>query len=583
MFGSIRWRIGAAFLVLVLVCMGGLSVYLLHTVRDNNLDGLRTQLASQAQLVSDASEPYFDQGYEESLDALAERLGNEAGTRITIIAADGTVLGDSEKDPEAMESHASRPEVVQALSEGVGSSIRYSATLGCDMLYVAVPVMVGGKVAGVARISLSLAEINESLGQINTAIIAGTAIAAVVAILVALWVSRATTEPLKQLTQMSRRMAYGELDQKIQVSSSGEVGELARAFNQMSARLGEMVGLLTSERDKMAAIVSTMDSSVIIVDGESRVNMVNRAAEALFRLSKEGSQGHTFIEVVRDHELDDVLQKCLRTGKQQEGLVEVESGKQFLRVVATPLEQGALVLLHDLTRLRRLETVRRDFIVNISHELRTPITSLKILTETLQDGAVDDSVVARDFLDRINAEADRLAQMVSELGELSRIESGEVSLKMEAVDVGEVMERAADRLMAQVERGGLTLDINVPVGLPEVLADKERIEQVLVNLLHNATKFTPRGGRISLSAGTEADDILVSVADTGVGIPAEDLPRIFERFYKVDKARTGGGTGLGLAIARHVVEAHGGRIWAEEGIEGKGSTFTFTLPIAPVP
>lgn len=577
MFRSIRWRLATAFIVLIIVSIGGLSAYLVHFVRGSYLSNLDSQLTNQAQLVGDVSDSYFANGQTEDIGVLAKTLGEQIDARITLIDKDGVVLGDSDKNPAVMENHGDRPEVIEALSTGVGSSIRYSTTLGCDMMYVAVPVTMNGEVVGIARVSLPLTEINKSLGHISRTIIAGAGIAAIIAILLAIQLSRTTTEPVKKLTKMAKRIAEGELDQEIRVTARDEVGDLAGAFNQMSARLREMVALLTNERDKMAAIVSTMGDGVIIVDSESRVNMVNKAAEAMFRLSENESLGNTFIEVVHDHELDEVLKKCLKTREQQTGLVETESGKQFLRVIATPLGSGSLVLFQDLTQLRRLETVRRDFISNISHELRTPITSLKILTETIQGGAIEDRAVAQDFLNKINAETDRLAQMVDALAELSHIESGEVSLKLEPVVMGEIAQQVAGRLQAQADRAGLNLEVNIPLDLPRALADKERMEQVLVNLLHNAIKFTSPGGRISISAKAEGDNIQVSLADTGVGIPANDLPRVFERFYKVDKARTGGGTGLGLAIAKHIVEAHSGSIWAES-IEGKGSIFTFTLP-----
>jgi two-component system phosphate regulon sensor histidine kinase PhoR len=413
-------------------------------------------------------------------------------------------------------------------------------------------------------------------------IVGGTAATAFVAILLALQISRSTTEPLKRLTRMSRRMARGELDQKIQVTSRDEAGELAEAFNLMAARLKEMVTVLTSERDKMAAILSTMGDSILVVDSQSRVTVVNRAAEELLTLPENEALGHTFIKVVRDHELDGIMQRCLKTGEQQIGMVEIEPKRQFLRMIATPLGGGSLVLLQDISELRRLEILRRDFISNISHELRTPVASLKILAETLQEGAIDDRAVAQDFLHKINIEVDRLTQMVNELGELSRIESGELPLKIEPVDLGKVVRRVAERLRAQAERGGLSLKEDIPNGLPEAQADEERVEQVLVNLIHNAIKFTPPSGRINISAKAKGDNIWFSVTDTGTGIPADDLPRIFERFYKADKARTGGGTGLGLAIVKHIVEALGGKIWAES-IEGRGSTFTFTLPIVVKP
>jgi two-component system, OmpR family, phosphate regulon sensor histidine kinase PhoR len=583
-FRSIRWRIGIVFAVLIIACISGLGAYLSHLTRGDHLDTLRTQLTDQARLIGDISAPYFAGNQTDSPDALAKRLGEQIGARITIINKDGVVLGDSEEDPATMDNHANRPEVIEALSKGTGSSIRYSATLGYNMMYVAVPITSNGGVVGVARVALPLTQIDKSLQHLNNVIISGAVIAAVIAILLAFQILRITTEPIKKLTFLSRKVAEGELGQEIQITSRDEVGELARAFNQMAARLKEMVALITNERDRMATILSNIDDAILMVDGDSKITTMNRAAENIFQISEKKALGHTFIEIVRDHELNELLQHCLSTRKQQTGAVEIKLKKQFLSTIATPLQGdgGCLVHIQDLTELRRLEMIRQDFISNISHELRTPIASVKALAETLNEGAIEDPSVAKDFLSRINVEVDKLAQMVQELGELSHIESGEAPLQKKPVNIAGAIGHAVDRLRAQADRAELNLDFVIPSTLPEVMADEARVEQVLVNIIHNAIKFTPSGGRISISAKARDNDILVSVSDTGVGIPADDLPRIFERFYKADKSRSGGGTGLGLAIAKHIVEAHGGRIWAES-VEGRGSTFNFTLPLAHKP
>jgi two-component system phosphate regulon sensor histidine kinase PhoR len=579
-FRSIRWRIGIVFAVLIIACIGGLGAYLSHITRSDHLDTLRTQLSDQARLIGDISTSYLTGNQTESLEALAQRLGAQIGARITLIDKDGVVLADSEEDPATMDNHANRPEVIDALSKGTGSSIRFSSTLGYNMMYVAVPITSNSEVVGISRVSLPLTEIDKSLEHVNRIIIIGAAIAAIIAILLAFQILRITTEPVKKLTQLSSKIAQGELDQVIQITSRDEVGELARAFNLMSVRLKEMVALITNERDRMATILSTIGDAIFMVDGNSRVTTMNRAAENIFQVSVEKALGRTFIEIVRDHELNDVLQRCLSTKKQETGAVEIKPQKQFLSVIATPLsgDSGCLVHVQDLTELRRLEMIRQDFISNISHELRTPIASVKALAETLHQGAVEDPSVAKDFLSKINAEADRLAQMVQELGELSRIESGEVTLLKKEIAIAEAIGHAVDRLGAQANRAGLKLQVDASANLPKVMVDEARIEQVLVNIIHNAIKFTPSGGRITISAKVKDTDILVSVSDTGVGIPPDDLPRIFERFYKADKSRSGGGTGLGLAIAKHIVEAHRGRIWAES-VEGRGSSFNFTLPL----
>jgi two-component system phosphate regulon sensor histidine kinase PhoR len=290
--------------------------------------------------------------------------------------------------------------------------------------------------------------------------------------------------------------------------------------------------------------------------------------------------GRTVTEVFRQHQLIEAWQRCQQTGEVQTESVERPGRRQFLQLIAIPDRQtrGTLLLVQDLTRVRRLETVRRDFVSNLSHELRTPLASLKALTETLREGALEDPPAARRFIERIETEVDALTQMATELLELSRIESGQVPLEIRPVSAGNLITSGAERMRAQAERAGLRLQVSLPAEPCSVLADLPRLEQVLVNLVHNAIKFTPPGGEVSLSARPEGQFVCFSVQDSGAGIPDEDLERIFERFYKADRARSSGGTGLGLSISRHLVEAHGGRIWAES-MEGQGSQFHFTIPL----
>jgi two-component system phosphate regulon sensor histidine kinase PhoR len=355
--------------------------------------------------------------------------------------------------------------------------------------------------------------------------------------------------------------------------------ELSNAVRTLAITCQMQAAGLDAERARLAAVLEQMTDGVLIADALGRIQFANPAAGRLF--DEPQPAGRTVAEVLRQHQLVETWQRCQREGEAREETVELAPNRKFLQLVVLPDRQtgGTLLLVQDLTRLRRLETVRRDFISNVSHELRTPLASLKALTETLRDGALEDPPAARRFLTRIETEVDALTQMAQELLELARIESGQVPLERRALAPGELIASSAERMRAQAERAGLALHVHVPDGLPEVLADRPRLEQVLVNLIHNAIKFTPPGGSLTLSAEREGDIVRFSVEDTGTGIPADDLPRIFERFYKADRARSGGGTGLGLSISRHLVESHGGRIWAESR-EGDGSTFHFTLPIA---
>jgi two-component system phosphate regulon sensor histidine kinase PhoR len=349
----------------------------------------------------------------------------------------------------------------------------------------------------------------------------------------------------------------------------------------MGRRLSEQIEGFKLERSTLNAVLTHMTDAVIIVDGKGIVQLSNPAAERIFGVRQEMAKGKSLVEVLRNHQLVELWKECLDARKQKSTTLEILPNKMFVQGIATPMEDvfpgGVLIVMQDLTKLRRLEKVRSDFISNVSHELRTPLASIKALTETLQEGALDDPPAARRFLARMEVEIDNLTQMVQELLELAKIESGRVPLRRKFSQPGELIARAAERLQVQAERSGLSINVTYPENLPEVLADSSRVGEVLINLLHNAIKFTPPGGRISISAFSEKGKVVFLIHDTGVGIEPESIARIFERFYKIDRARSSGGTGLGLSIAKHIIESHGGKIWVESEL-GKGSSFFFTLP-----
>lgn len=375
------------------------------------------------------------------------------------------------------------------------------------------------------------------------------------------------------------------------LEGGADLEELAAAVRALYERSRAQVAELARERDRLAAILDQMTDGVVIVDAQGRVSMANPAARRLFESPEP--LGKSVAEVVRNHQLIELWRQSQQSGRAQTESIEIPARRQFLQMVAIPdrHEAGSLLFIQDLTRLRRLETVRRDFVSNLSHELRTPLASLKALTETLQDGALADPETGPRFLDRIVTEVDAMTQMAQELLDLSRIESGQVRLELASVAPESILASAVERMRLQAERAGLALRVDPAVDLPLIRADAGRLEQVLVNLIHNAIKFTEPGGEVIVSArvidpsaaagqnaGTQTE-VRFAVTDTGRGIPADDVPRVFERFYRVDKARSGGGSGLGLSIARHIVEAHAGRIWVES-IEGRGSTFSFSIPRA---
>lgn len=377
-----------------------------------------------------------------------------------------------------------------------------------------------------------------------------------------------------------QRAASGDLAPRDLPADLEDLEALSSAIRTLNQSFDQRLATLEAERARLEATLTQMTDGVLIADDQGRIQMANPAAEKLFG-EGQNLTGKSVSLALRQHQLIETWRKCQQRGEVQSESVELPASRQFLQLVAIPDKHagGAILLVHDLTRLRRLETVRRDFISNVSHELRTPLASLKALTETLQEGALDDPPAAQRFLGRIQTEVDALTQMASELLELSRIESGQVPLTFQMISPGGLLRAAAERMKVQADRAEIRLRVEIPENLPEIQADPVRLEQVLVNLIHNALKFSPVNGEITLRVTPEGQMVRFAVQDTGLGIPADDLPRIFERFYRVDRSRTGGGTGLGLSIAKHLVEAHGGKIWAESR-EGEGSTFYFNLPVA---
>jgi two-component system phosphate regulon sensor histidine kinase PhoR len=565
--------------------MGFLGVYISSSARNTQINHLKLQLVNEAELVANLSASSFaDPAQQVNLNAMAQTIGTEINTRITFIALDGTVLGDNDQTAASMENHATRPEVQAALAGNIGQDTRYSTTLREYMMYAAVPVLNQGQKIGVARVALPLTMIESSVNSEVLTIITAVVIATILFILIAALIARMITRPLRQITKAAAGITAGNLGQQIEIRTNDEIGRLAHAFNEMSQNLKTTVAAIVDERSNLATVLTNLTDGVVMTDAEEKLLLTNPAAERLFNFKEENVYGHPLIEAVHDYEIDEIVKKCLSTTHEQ--TAQLETNGRFIRVIAVPITTGrsysTLVLFQNLTELRNLQTMRRELIGNISHDLRTPIAGIKAMVETLQDTAIDDKQVALDFLVRINGEVDRLTQMVTELTELSHIETGKAELRRVPTNLNYLIQEVVDQMRPQAESKPVTITTFFSSNLPVIKVDKDRIRQTLTNLVHNAIKFNNSGGKVTISTTFHNESAIVSVSDTGMGISKEDLPHIFERFYKADKARSQGGSGLGLAIAKHTIQAHGGNI-SVKSEEGKGTTITFDLPLNTKP
>jgi two-component system, OmpR family, phosphate regulon sensor histidine kinase PhoR len=581
MIKSIRWQITIPYFFLAILCLGGLTWYFSNQMRDQNQRIERDRLILESQLIASQLGNQFSASSVEELNAQADSYAKKLQTRVTIIDITGKVLGDSETDSTRLENHLNRPEVKAAIDGQSSWAIRFSQTLLSNQLYTASPIIKNGKTVGVARLSVSLASVQANLANFQRNLLLIAVLILILMLGTAFYFSENTLRPIRQLTSAAAENKPGRFVSGTILDRRDEIGHLSRALNQMSEKLDKEYKELEGEQEKLYTILASMSDGVLIVDGLGNVQLINPAACILFNVQEAQCIGHTLTEIARHHLIVDLWKKTRETNEQQNLSFELGAEKVFLQVIVTPmgglLKDACLLVFQDLTRIHKLETVRQDFVSNVSHELRTPLASIKSLAETLDDGALEDETVARRFLGMMSKEIDSMTQIIEELLQLSRLETGRIPLQKHTVSMEDLLEPVLDRMNMLATKAGLVVSLELASDLPEVELDVDRMQQVIINLLHNAIKFTPAGGKIEVITTELKNHIQIEIRDTGVGISQEDLPRIFERFYKADRARSGGGTGLGLSIAKHIVESHNGKIWAESQ-EGVGASFFITLP-----
>jgi two-component system, OmpR family, phosphate regulon sensor histidine kinase PhoR len=509
-----------------------------------------------------------------------------SGARVTVISADGQVLADSQADPRVLENHAKRPEVVQALAEGVGRSMRHSATINRDLLYYAVRQSSSPPAKGyILRFALPVETVGQVLWPFRRSLWLASALILLVAGGIVVLVSRNFSKRIERLTAFSQRVAEGDFRAQSSDGTGDALDVLSDSLNQTAMRLDRTIRTLTEERNLSSAILGSMVEGVLVVNAAERVVFANHSFAEILGMGVPPQAGSGLVECVRQTELIEAVHKVLAGEPRVESEIVTGTLRQHffaatVAAVRTTGTDGAVLVLHDITALRKLERVRRDFVANVSHEFRTPLTAIQGFAETLLAGAMEDPQNRGRFLGIILEHSRRLARLTEDLLMLSKMDADRLELETRRIPVGPFVESCIETSTPRAREKDLQLSVNLADRIPDIAGDRRRLTEVLQNLLDNAIQYTPAGGQIMVSAGPRNGEVIFTVSDTGIGIPQADQPRIFERFYRVDVARSRevGGTGLGLSIAKHLVEGHGGRIWVESEV-GQGSQFHFSVPV----
>lgn len=577
---GLRARVALPFMALSTAVLLVLYFFLGNAAEQTQLENMESDLRSRADISAILIADRASEASHDELDLLFTEMSDASDTRMTLIDGDGVVLVDTAEDPAIMANHNDRSEVVEARADGVGTDRRNSETVDTDALYVA--VRVPDSDGWILRVAVPTTEITGAVASTQQAILLAVVVSLVATLAASWYFAGLLTRPLQDLIRQAMRMAVGDFTVRVPQYDVREVDSVGRAFNRMAMRLEEVIDRQEQTSLRLELVMSGLIDGVVLTDEQSLVLRMNPAAEAMLNISEESVLGRPFVQAVRDYEMSRVLNRAFDGKDKASATVEHGVDQDVVQVLARVIEGAhqrlGLVVLRDVTDVRRLESVRREFVSNVSHELRTPLTSIRALVETLEAGAVEEPEIAMDFLGRIVGEIDRLNALVEDLLDFARLEAGRTPLRLEYVEVASVLEHGARRLQQQIERAGLTIELDLDENLPEMAIDVGRIEQVLINLIHNAIKFTPSGGTLYLRGWRDKNTVYVSLRDTGVGIAEEERTRLFERFYKSDKARRSEGTGLGLAIARNIVKLHGGDITLQSEV-GEGSEFTFSLPM----
>ena len=585
MIGSrFLWKQYFGFTAVFILTVAVVGIVMADRIRRESLSEIERDLHAKVVLLSRIAHQPLTEGATAQFQQEIAELGANTGIRITVIRADGDVLADSEEDPGAMDEHASRPEVFEARDRGAGTTMRFSTTLKRNMLYHALPVRSGGEIVGYVRGALDTEEVDRNIRDLVYTLLAVALTAVVAGLLLNIIFARRITRPLTSISTAARAIAEGDFGSRIRSRGDDEFGDLAQSFNRMSRQLEEQIRSSSGERDQLLAILRGMVEGVVAVDAEGEVLHMNDAAARILGVSPKEGVGGKVWETVRSHGVNDILQKAIdaQAEKRGEFTIPAAGGDRTVEMHAAPLQTGGAVLvLFDASELRRLEAVRQEFLANVSHELKTPITAVQGLVETILGNPEMDEADRHRFLQKIRNQSKRLGAIVVDILQLSRLESDAGTNSPLPLDLCEPVRECLDDHSVKALAKELTLDSELCESACTIIGDQDQLRRMIDNLLSNAIHYTPSGGHIRVVVAGGDSEVTLQVSDDGIGIEPVHQGRVFERFYRPDNARSRdfGGTGLGLAIVKHVVLAHNGTIDLQSK-PGQGSVFTVRLPSA---
>lgn len=592
-----RARLTIIFIVLIGSSVLTAGLFMAKMLKDSHIDALKTNMLRELRIIQVTFD--WNRGGTEAEQIqyytdLAVKLKKSADARVTYIRADGKVLGDSDYAASDMDNHLDRQEVTDAERFGVGYAQRYSDTIKRNMLYVVVPLKDGGETKGYLRLAMSLAEVEESIRKVWFVLLAGLLAVFAIAGLISYRVAYGITRPIELVTRVAQQITNLNYKSRVHIRKRDEIGQLGQAINRMADSLQLQMNRILENESRLKSVLENMVSGVIMIDRDGRIALLNRSAEEILGFSSQELLGKKYDEAKQQYEFTQLIQECIEIREHiREEMIFYYPSERILEIHLIPLSPaeeewaGMLIVLHDITAVRRLERMRSEFVANVSHELKTPIAAVKGFAETLLAGALNDKETARSFLQIIFDESERLNRLIGDILELSKIESKRIPLQFSPVHLHTFVSNCLNVMNTEALKKSIELDMQVPEDI-YMEADEDRLRQILINLLSNGINYTPEGGKVRVKAeqiisggeGAEPDHVRLTISDTGIGIPKKDLPRIFERFYRVDKARSrsSGGTGLGLSIVKHLVELHKGTIRVESEV-GMGSKFIIDLPI----